>query len=60
MKATSLTILRKRLGHSQRHMAELLGIGRRSLSNYESDATPVPRVVALACAALAFGLPAME
>jgi len=60
MKAASLTTMRKRLGLSQRALATKLAVGTRTLSNYETGKAPIPRYVALACAALAFGLPEMD
>jgi predicted transcriptional regulator len=60
MKPASLTDWRKRLSLSQRAAAKSLGVGTRSLSDYETGKTPIPRAVALACAAVAFGLPPME
>jgi DNA-binding transcriptional regulator YiaG len=60
MKAASMIALRKRLDLSQRALALKLAVGTRTLSNYETGKTPIPRYVALACAALAFGLPPME
>jgi DNA-binding transcriptional regulator YiaG len=60
MKPGTMTDLRKRLALSQRAMAKALGVGTRSLSDYETGRTPIPRTVALACAAVAFGLPPME
>lgn len=60
MKSASLIAMRKRLGLSQRSLADRLAIGTRTLSNYETGKTPIPRYVALACAALAFGLPEMD
>jgi DNA-binding transcriptional regulator YiaG len=60
MKPGSVTALRKRLKLSQRAFAKALGVGTRTLSNYETGKTDVPLYVALACAALAFGLPPME
>lgn len=59
MNAASLINLRKRLGMSRRKMAEQLGVGRDTLARYEAG-SPIPATVALACAALAFGLPPME
>lgn len=45
---------------SQRACAKALGIGTRTLSNYETGKTEIPLYVALACAALAYGLRPME
>lgn len=60
MKADSLTAFRERLKLSQAAMAQKLGVGRRTLGQYESGERPIPLTVALACAAIAFGLPPME
>jgi transcriptional regulator with XRE-family HTH domain len=60
MKPASIITMRKRLDLSQRALAQRLAIGTRTLSNYETGKTPIPRYVALACAALAFGLPEMD
>jgi transcriptional regulator with XRE-family HTH domain len=43
---------RKSLNMTQAQAAETLGIGKRTVATYESDG-PVPRYVALACAAIA-------
>ena len=56
MTAAALKACRKRLGLSQEAFAEALGCGRRSLQNWESGSSPVPRYIGLACAALALGL----
>jgi hypothetical protein len=37
--------------------AEMLGLARNTVQAYRTGRTPMPRPVALACAALAFGLP---
>lgn len=54
---------RRRMGWKKNRAASELGIGVRTLDYYEAgarhDGQPVtiPRHIALACAALAFGLP---
>lgn len=37
--------------------AEMLGVGRNSIGQFRRGERPVPVAVALACAALAYGLP---
>jgi DNA-binding XRE family transcriptional regulator len=60
MGSLSLIELRRRLGMSQTKMAIALGVGRRTLGMYESGVSEIPKSVALACSALAFGLPPMD
>jgi transcriptional regulator with XRE-family HTH domain len=60
MSPSSLIAVRKRMKLSQTLFAKLVGIGRRTLIRYETGQSPIPKTVALACAALAFGLPPME
>lgn len=60
MTPSELVAFRQRLKLSQKALALALGVGRRTLGLYESGARPVPKTVALACAALAYGLPPME
>lgn len=60
MTATSLRAWRKRLGLSQRAAAETLGISLRQYSDYERAVAEIPQTVALACAAVAYGLPPMR
>jgi DNA-binding transcriptional regulator YiaG len=48
--------LRKRLGTSQPDFASLMERGKRMIQKYEAGDAEIPRVVALACAALALGL----
>lgn len=43
---------RKALGLSQQSASEALGIGRRTVQDYEKGVYQIPRTVALACAAL--------
>jgi len=45
---------------SQRTAAEALGISLRQYAAYERGETSIPKPVALACAAIAHGLPPME
>lgn len=60
MEPETLISLRRRLGLSQTKMALALGLGRRTLGLYEAGKSEIPKSVALACSALAFGLPPME
>ncbi|NTG07246.1 helix-turn-helix domain-containing protein [Rhizobium rhizogenes] len=60
MTASALTALRERLKLSKTAFAEKIGIGRRTLGQYEAEERPIPHYIALACAAIAFGLPPME
>ncbi len=57
MSPAALIELRKRFHETQASFAEILGISRRSLGMYEAGTQPIPKTVALACAALAYGLP---
>jgi len=45
---------------SDRAAAEALGMSRNSIKAYKDGTAEVPKVVALACAALAYGLPPMK
>ena len=56
MTAASLLAWRKRLGWTKKRAAEEIGIARQSYIDYEAGARPIPKAVALACAALAIGL----
>lgn len=47
---------RERLGFTRIEAAAALGMGRNQPQRYE-DGQPIPRYVALACAAIAHGLP---
>ncbi len=47
---------RQRLGYSQARVAELLEMSRRQIGKYERGQAPIPKVVALACAAMSLGL----
>ncbi len=48
---------RRRLGLTQQQAADRLDCGRRSLQNWERPDAVVPGYIALACAAIAHGLP---
>ncbi len=48
----------KRLGLSQRQMAERLGLARNTANAYATGKTPIPHYIGLACAALVAGIPA--
>jgi transcriptional regulator with XRE-family HTH domain len=47
---------RKRLSLTQGEAASALGLSPRAYQNYEMGERPVPKPVALACAAVALGL----
>lgn len=53
MTAAILKSWRLRLGLSQKAAAEALGVSLRMLQYYESGDMPIPKTVALACAAVA-------
>ena len=48
----------RRLGLSQRQMAERLGLARNTANAYATGKAPIPHYIALACAALLAGIPA--
>jgi|GEM_PF-3170251 len=48
-----LTKWRESMALSQREAAKALGVARQSYSNYEAGKVPIPKLVALACQALA-------
>lgn len=50
---------RERLGLNRIDAAEQLGVHRNSITNWERETNPLPRWVALACAAIAYGLEPM-
>jgi DNA-binding transcriptional regulator YiaG len=56
----SLTAWRQRLGLTKVAAAEALGCSRDALLKWEQGEHPVPRYIALACAAIAHGLPAIS
>lgn len=57
MTAADLTAWRTTLGVSRAEASRRLGIAENTLAAYESGRTRIPLYVALACAALAYGLP---
>lgn len=48
---------RKRLHLTQREAGDLLGLSREAIVDIEAGRTPIRRAIALACAAIAQGLP---
>jgi DNA-binding XRE family transcriptional regulator len=56
MTPASLTAWRARLKWTKVRAAKELGISRQSYADYEAGLRPIPRVVAIACAALALGI----
>jgi transcriptional regulator with XRE-family HTH domain len=65
MTAPEIRAWRARLGLSQRKAAEAIGISERMYIYYEAGQredgrrVEIPKTVALACAAVAYGLPPM-
>lgn len=57
MTGAELIAWRRRMGLNKTQAAKLLGSNRVTLANYEGGRAEVPRYIALACAALSFGLP---
>jgi transcriptional regulator with XRE-family HTH domain len=57
MTPTDLISWRERLGWRRAEAARRLGLARNTYCAYESGHVRIPLYVALACAALAFGLP---
>jgi DNA-binding XRE family transcriptional regulator len=56
--ATLKAFREQRMGYTQAQLADALGISRKTLGTYEAEPDkPVPRVVVLACAALALFAP---
>lgn len=60
MTGESLTAWRERLHLSKVEAASLLGCSRNALAGWEAGRYPVPEYIALACAAIAHGLPPIE
>lgn len=48
---------RVRLGFSRTKAADSLGIGRNQPRRYEDGMADIPKYIALACAAIALGIP---
>jgi transcriptional regulator with XRE-family HTH domain len=51
---------RKRLGYTQAEAAQAIGMGTRQCQKYEQGEAPIPLTVALACAAVAMGVPPLQ
>ena len=57
MKPSDFTAWRKRLGLTKAGAARALGVGINQPTLWERGDAPIPRAIALACAAIAYGLP---
>jgi hypothetical protein len=57
MTGAEFTALHTRLGISRAELCRRIGIAPNSGTAYALERQPIPLTVALACAALAFGLP---
>ena len=57
MNPISLTAWRNRLGLNKTEAASALGLSRNAYAGYETGITRIPLYIALACAALSYGLP---
>jgi DNA-binding XRE family transcriptional regulator len=55
--ADSLFSWRTRLGLNKSEAAQALGLSRNGYMAYENNQTRIPLHIALACAAIAYGLP---
>lgn len=60
MSPASFAAFRERMKWNRSECAEHLEIDRRTQRRYEEGAAPIPRYIALACAALAAGVPPLE
>lgn len=59
MKPSELEAFQKRQGWHRARLGKELGISQDRLRRFLTGKSPIPRHIALACAALAYGLPAM-
>jgi predicted transcriptional regulator len=57
MKPESLTSWRQRMNWTKTRASAELGLSPNGIAGYESGRWPIPRYIALACAAIAHGLP---
>jgi transcriptional regulator with XRE-family HTH domain len=57
MTPATLLAWRERLGFNQSEAARRLGCSRNAYLNWETGRSRIPLYVALACAAIAYGLP---
>jgi transcriptional regulator with XRE-family HTH domain len=55
MNAQAFKAWRKRLGHTQKQAAKLLGVSRRVVAGWESNDITIPKMVALAIWAIDHG-----
>lgn len=57
MTGEQLKAWRSRLGYNITEAAEAIGCHRNAIASWEAGKHPIPRYIALACAAVAHGLP---
>lgn len=60
MTAASLKAWRERMNFTQKKAADEIGCSVRSITNWEGGVADVPRYIALACAAIAQGVPPIK
>ena len=60
MTPASLKAWRERLSWNKTKAAEALGLSPNGYYAYEAGVRPIPRHVALACAAIVYGLPPLK
>ena len=60
MTPDTLTAWRSRLGLNRSEAAVALGLSRNGYTRYETGKAPIPLYIALACAALEWGIPQIE
>ncbi len=59
MTPADLIAFQKRQGWNRKRLGEELDISQNRLRRMLDEQSPIPRHIALACAALAYGLPSM-
>jgi len=60
MTAASFQAWRERLGLTAKAAAEALGCSRTTVAGYAAGTVRIPRYIALACAAIAQGVPPIQ
>lgn len=60
MTASAFTAWLERMKFKNKEAAALLGCGINQITRYARGKAKIPRYIALACAAISYGLPPME